>query len=222
MNNLKNNCWHILFAMERTFEVASAVECDLAIHCESCVFHVHRSVLSLASPVWNRMLNGAFAESTSSAIVFEEDNPYALTHVLEILYHPERFTTYHICAFATETETEAIVEKYQLYGVQKMIANMKANKEKIERLKVDQKEFDKLQAELQVLRRMERMQPGRQVRFSDEPPVGTRVSAPHSGCGVKGVKWGWKGEITQIWSTSADVKWDNWKESSGVRRLEYA
>ena len=74
--------------LERTYKVASAAESDLTIHCKGSVFHVHRSLLSLASPAWNRMLNGDFAESTSSTIVFEEDCPRALSYVLDILYGP--------------------------------------------------------------------------------------------------------------------------------------
>ena len=109
--------------MERTFEVANNAESDLAIHCEDSVFHVHRALLSLASPVWDRMLNGEFAESVSDTIVFEEDCPRALGYVLEILYFPEQFSMYTLSG--SETDLEALLDKYQLSGVRTIIDRMK-------------------------------------------------------------------------------------------------
>ena len=122
------------YGMQRTFEVASDAESDLAIHCEDSVFHVHRALLSLASPVWDRMLNGAFAESVSDTIVFEEDCPLALNYVLGILYCPEEFSQHsnpfpnlNIIRRGSEAEVEALLDKYQLHGVRKCIISIKAN-----------------------------------------------------------------------------------------------
>ena len=102
------------YGIRRTFEVPGMEETDLTIHSEDCVFHVHRFMLSLASPVWNRMLNGPFAESTSDIIVFEEDNPLALNYVLGILYCPEEFSQHsnphlnlNMISRGSETDIEA-------------------------------------------------------------------------------------------------------------------
>ena len=76
--------------MERTFEVTNARESDLTIHCEDSVFHVHRALLSRASPFWNRMLKN---ESISDTIVLEGDSPVALNYVLEALYYAEMPST---------------------------------------------------------------------------------------------------------------------------------
>ena len=122
------------YGIQRTFEVPSDAESDLAIHCEDSVFHVHRALLSLASPVWDRMLNGAFAESISDTIVFEEDCPLALNYVLGILYCPEEFSQHsnpfpnlNIIRRGSEAEVEALLDKYQLHGVRKCIISIKAN-----------------------------------------------------------------------------------------------
>lgn len=153
------------YGMHRIFEVAGTEETDLTIQCEDSVFHVHRSVLSLASPVWNRMLNGAFAESTSSIIVFEEDSPLALNYVLGILYCPEEFCQHsnpqpnqNLISRGPKAEVEAILDKYQLSGVRKCIDSIKANnklnksnEDKIYRLREETK---RLLVEIKTLRRL--------------------------------------------------------------------
>jgi len=219
--------------MDRTSEVASGAESDLVIHCEDSVFHVHRSVLSLASPVFEKMLNGEFAESMTSTIVFEEDSPDALNYVLEILYYSEKLSrsVRDSCAL----ELTALVDKYELKGVGNFLAYVKENEKEVDHLQAEirdiqaskraennrlRKEIDTLQQQLteshkskekEIARlRAERqkveqaykadskakeaensilkaelykkmkwslrnLQPGMMVRYTDEPPVGTRV-----------------------------------------------
>ena len=123
-----NNCSHLHnLTMERTFKVASGAESDLTIHCEGCVFHVHRSLLSLASPVWNRMLTGDFAEAASNTIVFEGDCARALRYALEILYYPDMLKT--TVRFGCSLKFMVLLGKYELKGVEKLLGlanNMKA------------------------------------------------------------------------------------------------
>ena len=94
------------------------------------MFHVHRSVLSQVSPVWNRMLNGDFAEATSS-IVFEEDSPGALSYVLESIYFAEECLN-ALCE--SDSTVVALLDKYQLNGVRTFMAMIKANKAEVDRL----------------------------------------------------------------------------------------
>lgn len=136
MGQLLSSCSQISSKTERTFKLAGAAESDLTIHCDDYVFHVHRSLLSMASPVWDRMLNGYFAESTSSIISFEEDCPRALNYVLEILYYPEEFSMQSVRDRGT-TEVEEILDKYQLIGVITLIPKIKANVVDFDRLRGD-------------------------------------------------------------------------------------
>ena len=118
--------------MERTFTVGSGAESDLEIHCEDSTFHVHRSMLSLASPVWDRMLNGAFKESTSSTIVFEQDSPRALNYLLELIY----FSKYSWIR-GSEAEVEALLDKYQLSDVRVFIAMIKSKEVEVDHLRTE-------------------------------------------------------------------------------------
>ena len=78
-----------------TFGSAQDTAQDLVIYCGSSAFEVHRTVLSLASPVWNVLLNGSFSESAASSarcskfltkITLNDDSEDFLMAAFNIIY----------------------------------------------------------------------------------------------------------------------------------------
>ena len=176
------------------------------------------------------MLNGAFAESTSSIILFEEDCPVALNFVLEILYYPEEFSAYS--DIVSRTEVVVLLGKYQLSGVRSFIARMiRAEGKKLQqslraRDKWIVREIDTLRDEVQKLQlnlqREINMRPGKTVQYKDDPPIGTRVEMPDE----KNWVIARKGKITSLYKslpsndnglvTRAEVSWDDGTESDNI------
>ncbi|CAN0054906.1 unnamed protein product, partial [Pylaiella littoralis] len=48
---------------------------DMKLNFAGATFKVHRAVFAQASPVWNAMLTGSFAESNGDTIEFDGDDP---------------------------------------------------------------------------------------------------------------------------------------------------
>ena len=79
---------------------------------DNVIFHVNRTVLMEASPVWRTMLLGS---STSKMVRFNEDPSQALHTIFSILYG-----THDVNAPIEEGDA-LIVEKYNLDGVKKVL-----------------------------------------------------------------------------------------------------
>lgn len=59
---------------------------DVALIVEDNEFHVHRSILSLQSPVFKEMFGGNFKDGKQDKIELKDDNHEAMIHFLKLLY----------------------------------------------------------------------------------------------------------------------------------------
>jgi hypothetical protein len=61
---------------------------DVVLVVEDSEFHVHRSILSLQSPVFKAMVNGNFKDATEKKIELKDDEYEAMLLFLQLLYPP--------------------------------------------------------------------------------------------------------------------------------------
>ena len=59
---------------------------DLALEAENEILHVHRCILSLWSPVFNRMLTGDFKEKNAEIIPLPGKSAHEIRQMLGIMY----------------------------------------------------------------------------------------------------------------------------------------
>ena len=64
---------------------------DVVLIVEDEEFHVHRSILSLQSPVFKAMLNGNFKDAQQEKIELKDDDYAAMIPFLKLLYPPTMF-----------------------------------------------------------------------------------------------------------------------------------
>ena len=159
----------------------------------------------------------ALSQSARGTILFEEDSPHALNNTLEILYCPEEFLSYSACG--SEAETDALLDKYQLYGVRKIVArSIEANNHRLfieavvsrqsslirehqtliashiqDKYRLE-KDIGGLKAQNEKLQWTLISQPGMRVCFKDKPPIGTRVASRYGDTGKRSVN-GMKVEV---------------------------
>jgi len=93
---------------------------NLKLICESSTFFVHCDVFSQSSEVWEKMLDGAFAESLEESVTLQGDDPRALKLSLDIVYG-HLFGKIDATSFEIDSCDRAklclFVEKYELNGV---------------------------------------------------------------------------------------------------------
>lgn len=94
------------------------------------IFNVHRGVVAEASPVWNAMLNGQFAESKSDTIVFTgDDHPEIARLCIELIYSTRAessldWTSIRRRVVAHRGAFDAFVDKHDLRGVKRLVADV--------------------------------------------------------------------------------------------------
>jgi hypothetical protein len=94
MTLLQISCADSVLQSEAKFVSFGTMDPDLIIFCGSSAFEVHRTIFSLASPVWKVLLNGPFCESMSSSsnsssnakITLNDDDPEDLMAAFDIIY----------------------------------------------------------------------------------------------------------------------------------------
>jgi hypothetical protein len=126
--------------MEHTYSASS----DLTICCGEFVFHVDRDILSKASPVFWALLNGPFIESSSKRITIQEDDPYSLKQVLDIMYSGISRDLVMVKILNNDSSLDAVANKYDLAGVHNIIT--------ISREKEREKESNRFRESSQISR----------------------------------------------------------------------
>jgi hypothetical protein len=96
------------------------VNSNLTLRCDSHIYHVHRDILSQASPVFMSLLEGPFAEASTNIITLEGDNPASLKVVIDIIYSGI-LDLYYGEISEEDTNLDIIVNKYDLTGVRNVI-----------------------------------------------------------------------------------------------------
>lgn len=149
--------------MEHTYGINN----DLTLQCESFIFHVHREIISQASPVFMSFLNGPFVESSTKVITLNEDDPDSLKLVIDIIYSGI-LGDYVSCNIRNvDIGLDTVVNKYNLVGVRdfitysrKMDYHFQTLKHQKENFKKEKEDFKK---EMKDELFQERSKPGSKV-----------------------------------------------------------
>jgi hypothetical protein len=119
------------------------INCDLTLRCEPFVFHVHRDVISEASPVFMSLLKGPFAESSTEIIALNEDNPESLKLVIDVIYLGILGGSIIANIPNVDIDLDAIVNKYDLAGVRDFITHSRETDNIIRRYKMRELVYEK-------------------------------------------------------------------------------
>jgi hypothetical protein len=157
------------------------VNSNLILRCDSHIYHVHRDILSQASPVFMSLLEGPFAEASTDLyprtdiITLEGDNPASLKVVIDIIFSGILDLHYGEI-FEVDSNLDTIVNKYDLTGVRnvitfsrKMDKTVGNSERKCKQLKLC---LENTENELWPLRKVPA---GSVVNYNHRPPIGTKV-----------------------------------------------
>jgi hypothetical protein len=100
------------------------VDSNLTLRCELHTYHVHREILSQASPFFMSLLEGPFVEASTDIITLEGDDPVSLKIVIDIIYLGILATRTFNPNQDLNVDTvgvDTIINKYDLAGVRNII-----------------------------------------------------------------------------------------------------
>ena len=94
---------------------------DVVLVVEDTEFHVHRSILTMQSPVFEAMLDGHFKEASQDKIILEGKTPEDMQQFLKLLYPPSMIEE-TLISFAGEITKNvfkmlALADEYQARDV---------------------------------------------------------------------------------------------------------
>lgn len=101
--------------------------CNLKLICANFTFSVHCDVFSQSSVVWDKILNGAFAESLEETVTLLGDDPRALKLTLDIVYGllcGEIDATSFEIDGKDRAALDTLAEKYELNVVSKFLSSV--------------------------------------------------------------------------------------------------
>ena len=97
---------------------------DMVLVVEDQELHVHRSILTLLSPVFKAMLDGHFKEAGEDKITLEEKDLNSMVLFLKVLYPPSMFEeSKPSLNDATRLSVMALAEEYQCVNLIKQCIN---------------------------------------------------------------------------------------------------
>lgn len=132
MTLLQISCADSVLQSEAKFVSFGTMDPDLIVFCGSSAFEVHRTIFSLASPVWKVLLNGPFCESMSSSsnsssiakITLNDDDPEDLMAAFDIIY--SRLQGGRCMVRSAEVKGLSIIaDKYDVKAIKEHLAEIK-------------------------------------------------------------------------------------------------
>lgn len=84
---------------------------DQILCVEEHELHVHRCVLSLSSPVFDRMFNSGFKESTSEKVTLHNKKYTEIREMLEIMYDRRKQVTGNLKYFLFMNTIDSIIQR---------------------------------------------------------------------------------------------------------------
>lgn len=173
---------------------------NLTLICEEFTFAIHCDVFSQSSEVWDKMLNGAFAESLEETVTLHGDDPQALKLTLDIVYgllSGEIDASSFKIDYQNCDNLETFVDKYDLRAVSTFLRSVRQGREQAAQL-----------VRFQLLPPLQRREQEQRlsVRITDHPHIGARVSDPMCSSPIPR-----KGTIIAFneQKLECDVRWDD-------------
>ena len=94
---------------------------DVVLVVDDKEFHVHRSMLSMQSPVFDAMFNGSFKDSTQQKIELKDDKHEAMLPFLKLLYPPNMLDETTGKADINDQNILSIVQLADKYGAKNVV-----------------------------------------------------------------------------------------------------
>jgi hypothetical protein len=159
-------------------EFTYGVNCDLTLCCQQFIFHVHRDIISQASPVFMSRLNCPFIKFSNEMIHLGKDDPTSLKLVFGIIYS-SILGDIMVKIPYEDVNLDAVVSKYDLGGVRNII-NYSRRMESMERANSFEKAYLIADSEnriknLEIELQKEKTKAGSLVDYRHRSLNGTRV-----------------------------------------------